>query len=514
MQLGMLDHLHKWLFEFVKKHGRLDKYNAIWLSVPAYHDLTPKNKSYEEVSQWSGKEVKEMSRYLLGVVTQTLRGGTNVERPIFNRAIECTRALLEFYMYSRYKSHDEDTISYLEDALRRFHATKDVFLVGRVGKKAKAKATALRSELVKKRKAEEELHSQRWTATQKRREYTVWRDHITSEIDMSKENDAHFNFIKIHLMSHFAAQIRLYGSLPQWSAEAHEQAHKANLKDGWNASNHNLNYLPQVITFQRRILCFGIRELNILALARRRERDAKNEEEPPPPLSPPYTKPRFIGPQAQKGKDDGDALIKDFGALLDSTEDPSQREALYNGVREIIKQRSSNGTYLSDDQLLAVELCVYHGVKVEVEDLNGDRQFQICRCTGNQPWRGRDRRNDWVWVKQRQGMVYGALQGRLPWKLLRLFKLKHRNEEGCEVENWLAFAQTTVPENSGHMDPVSTFVNVRLSPGSGGFRVVRVGNIVGCAHVIPQRSFTDKVTNDRWIVNSHIDLMTWNVVYR
>jgi len=43
MQISMLDHLQKWIFHFMKKHERLDKYNAIWLSVPAYHNLTPKN---------------------------------------------------------------------------------------------------------------------------------------------------------------------------------------------------------------------------------------------------------------------------------------------------------------------------------------------------------------------------------------------------------------------------------------------------------------------------------------
>ena len=51
----------------------------------------------------------------------------------------------------------------------------------------------------------------------------------------------------------------VYGSLPQWSVETRDQAHRANLKDGWNASNHNLNYLPQVFAFQRRVLCFEIR---------------------------------------------------------------------------------------------------------------------------------------------------------------------------------------------------------------------------------------------------------------
>jgi len=72
MQIGMLRHFQKRIFHFMKTHEQRDKYNAIWLSVPAYHDPTPKTKSYEEVSQWNRKEMKEMSRYLLGVVTQSL----------------------------------------------------------------------------------------------------------------------------------------------------------------------------------------------------------------------------------------------------------------------------------------------------------------------------------------------------------------------------------------------------------------------------------------------------------
>ena len=72
MQIAMLHHLQDWMFNFMKRHGRLDKYNAIWLSMPAYHDLTPKNKSFREVYQWNGKEMKEMSPYRLGVITQSV----------------------------------------------------------------------------------------------------------------------------------------------------------------------------------------------------------------------------------------------------------------------------------------------------------------------------------------------------------------------------------------------------------------------------------------------------------
>jgi hypothetical protein len=117
MQIGILDNVQKCIFHFMKTHERHDKYNSIWLSVPAYHDLTPKIQSYEKVSQWHGKEMKEMSRYLLGVVTQSLRGGSPTQHPIFNHAIQCRRALLVFSMYARYKSHDDATLSYMEEAL-------------------------------------------------------------------------------------------------------------------------------------------------------------------------------------------------------------------------------------------------------------------------------------------------------------------------------------------------------------------------------------------------------------
>ena len=75
-------------------------------------------------------------------------------------------------------------------------------------------------------------------------------------------------------MSRWVEQICRYGALQQYSTERYEQAHKPNLKDGWNSSKHSLNHLPQVIAFQRRILCFESRELNLQALSQRRENSA------------------------------------------------------------------------------------------------------------------------------------------------------------------------------------------------------------------------------------------------
>jgi hypothetical protein len=172
--------------------------------------------------------------------------------------------------------------------------------------------------------------------------------------------------------------------------------------------------------------------------------------------------------------------------------------------------------YISDEPLHAMELCIYHGIKVQVEGLEGELISQMCRYTGSQGWRGGDRRNNWVWVKQCPGRCYGALNGRLPWQLQRLFKIKLQNEDGAFVEYWLAMALTTIPENSGNLDPVSKFVQVRKALAAGALQVFSVGNIVGCAHVIPEIATSTKTgdeRNEQWIVNSHIDLATWTDVY-
>jgi hypothetical protein len=242
--------------------------------------------------------------------------------------------------------------------------------------------------------------------------------------------------------------------MQQYSEKRFRQAHKTNLKEGWNASNHNLNYLLQVITFQRRILCFEIRELNLQAIAQRQENSAASCKVLPSGAdlaahlgSQSYAKPKIMGPQNHRDGNHPDAMIKDFRALLDNTKDAMHRVVIYSGTQQFIKHKSRNKTYISDEQLHAMELCIYHSMKVQFEGLDGECISQMCRCTGSQSWRGGNRRNNWVWVKQHPGRCYGALNGRLPWELPRLFKIKLVNEDGAFVQYWIALVLTTIPEN-------------------------------------------------------------------
>jgi len=61
------------------------------------------------------------------------------------------------------------------------------------------------------------------------------------EDDQDEENDlcmdmihteSHFNFVKMHRLSHFSDHIQQFGNIPTYSTEIGELAHKEQIKDG------------------------------------------------------------------------------------------------------------------------------------------------------------------------------------------------------------------------------------------------------------------------------------------
>jgi hypothetical protein len=169
-----------------------------------------------------------------------------------------------------------------------------------------------------------------------------------------------------------------------------EQAHKTSLQDGWNTSDHNLNYLREVITFPCRILCCNVRELNVQAFAQHRENSAAackvlaSGADLAAPMSPQsYAKPEFMGPQITRDGNHLDAIIKHLTALLNNIQDATHHMPIYSGTQEFINDKSRNKTCISDEHLHAMELCIFPGINVQVEGLDGECISQMCRCTGS-----------------------------------------------------------------------------------------------------------------------------------
>jgi len=49
----------------------------------------------------------------------------------------------------------------------------------------------------------------------------------------------HFNFIKMHYLSHFSSHVRRFRSISMYSTEIGELAHKDQIKEGYRSSNKN-----------------------------------------------------------------------------------------------------------------------------------------------------------------------------------------------------------------------------------------------------------------------------------
>ena len=77
-------------------------------------------KAYREVTQWQGKEMRNLGHCLLGVLIVALRQPDSRQLLPFKRALCCVRVLVDFNMMAQYRSHTPETLAYMEQYLNHF----------------------------------------------------------------------------------------------------------------------------------------------------------------------------------------------------------------------------------------------------------------------------------------------------------------------------------------------------------------------------------------------------------
>jgi len=87
-------------------------------------------------------------------------------------------------------------------------------------------------------------------------------------MDMS-HTESHFNFVKIHLLSHLSDHTRQFGNIPMYSSKFGELPHKEQIKDGERRSNKN-DVERQILHSYCRQHAIRMRPLNLHSLRRRR----------------------------------------------------------------------------------------------------------------------------------------------------------------------------------------------------------------------------------------------------
>ena len=223
----------------MKKDKELQAFDDVWKGIPPYPGLSVPKKAYREVTQWQGKEMRNLGRCISAVLASALRNPDSSQYHDFKSALKCVSALVDFPLIAQYCSHTPDTLVYMERYLQTFHRTKDILLVFRTSKATRAEANRQdrdQRELMANQRANEACHN---TAAKRRRQVDQERlERGNQRADLIRRKN-HFNFIKMHDLSHFASNVQCFGSISMYSTEISELAHKEQIKDGYRRSNKN-----------------------------------------------------------------------------------------------------------------------------------------------------------------------------------------------------------------------------------------------------------------------------------
>ena len=156
--------------------------------VPAFTGLKL-FQSFSKVKQWTGVEQKAITRQILPVITPLLLS----KAPM---VLLFTRAVLDFVTIAQYRTHDEETIRFMDHAINRIDKLKEVF-----------------------------------------------RD-IRSA---GNNSEGHFNFPKFHVITHYCDFIRLFGAADNTDTSHAEAAHKYLIKDFYARTNKQDNFIYQIL---------------------------------------------------------------------------------------------------------------------------------------------------------------------------------------------------------------------------------------------------------------------------
>ena len=510
--LGLLKNLLDWITSFLKQHCRLDPFDHIWRSMPPYPGFTPPRKAFREVSQWQGKEMRMFGRIVLPAMAIALREPNPSQRYLFNRALECVRNLVDFHLMAQYRSHTTETLAYLDDYLKCFHENKEVFLEFRQSKTSKRKAEALDKQL-REQHAEEDANDTSLrrgsSAKSKRQRLDIARkEERDAQRVQIMERESHFHYPKMHLVTHFHEHILRFGNLPMYSTEIGESSHRTQIKEGYCHSNRN-DYVCQILGYYGRHHAMHIRQENLRALLVDKETygdDLRRVLGSPakaalqiPPL-------RHLRARRRRGLVLGD--VQRTLSRLNRDLDLCKLLVSYSRSSLPIEQQLPQDY----EQLLNLPAETFNQLEVPVPAFNDPHEYDIhhIRCVDS--FRHQGRRHDWVWIKAGEENQFGALRGRLPGQVESLFKIRDPNSG---YSHRLAIARMLRPgPDGGSVDPYHGLVKVHRARGKpgGDFAAINISSICGMAHILPVFPSSGE-ESESWLVNSRIDLTTFNGIY-
>src|ERR1700704_367617 len=128
---------------------------------------------------------------------------------------------------------------------------------------------------------EEREAEQNWkilSGTAKRRQIDEDTEKVAVEVEAALTKDTHFNFIKMHLLSHFVESVKELGHLSNVTSELPETLHRQ-LKEAYKHSN-KIDAHEQILNTMSRCKSFEYRDINITEAKNRHINNDRNQRSP------------------------------------------------------------------------------------------------------------------------------------------------------------------------------------------------------------------------------------------
>ena len=201
---GLVRHLTKWIQRLIGPK----EFDQRLARLPPNHPLRIYNHGISSFSNMSGNEHRQITKQLIGCIVGIVNPQT----------VRATRSLLDFIYLAQYQSHSDDTLGYLEEALKLFHTDKNVFIF---------------------LNARESMYSPPFNLS------------CPHDTDLILAGD-NFNLPKLHSLLHYVPSITEIGTTDNCNTETTERLHIDYAKEAYRASNKK-EFMPQMIIWLSRV---------------------------------------------------------------------------------------------------------------------------------------------------------------------------------------------------------------------------------------------------------------------
>ena len=222
---GLIKHLLEWLKEIYGSQA----IDARCCRLPPNHHIRVFSNGISSLSRVTGQEHADITRIILGIIIDLPLKKTNVsQREASQEVIQTVRALLDFAYLAQYPVHSSETLTQMNEALERFHAHKDIFIV--LGARS------------------------------------------------------NFDLNKLHYTLHYRIMIERFGTTDNYNTEYTERLHIPYAKDAYEASNCKDEYSQMTVWIERKEKVLKHEAYISWCLAEKPSVISITQFEPPPPL--------------------------------------------------------------------------------------------------------------------------------------------------------------------------------------------------------------------------------------